>query len=77
MKLAGLETRALVLGGCAALTSEDRRTGSTRTAGSQKDYEFEVAPVEFELGGRRVATWGYNGGVPGPRSGSSRAGPCA
>ena len=66
LKLAGLGTGALVLGGCGLLTSENRRAGDARTTGGQRDYELEVAPAEFELGGRMISTWGYNGGVPGP-----------
>ena len=30
------------------------------------EYRLEAAPMEIDLGGRRVATWGYNGILPGP-----------
>jgi FtsP/CotA-like multicopper oxidase with cupredoxin domain len=31
-----------------------------------REHALEVAPLEFEVGGRRLQTWGYDGGVPGP-----------
>ncbi len=68
LKAAGLGAGALVLGGCGALTSQDRPTGGARTTGGGRvtEYSLETAPMEFELGGRRLQTWGYNGVVPGP-----------
>ena len=39
------------------------RTGKT---GRVREHTLEAAPLEFEVGGRRLQTWGYDGGVPGP-----------
>lgn len=66
LKAAGLGAGVLALGGCGAITSRDRPTGGGRTTGGAADYSLKVAPTEFELGGRRLQTWGYNGGVPRP-----------
>jgi FtsP/CotA-like multicopper oxidase with cupredoxin domain len=61
---------ALVLGGCGVLPTGDRRglpsiSGPSET-GRVGEFTLEAAPLDFELGGRTVQTWGYNGGVPGP-----------
>jgi len=66
LAMAGLGAGALALGGCGALTPEDRRTEGGRTTGGAREYDLEVAPMDFELGGRNLSTWGYNGSVPGP-----------
>ena len=39
------------------------RTGKT---GRARAKTLEATPLEFEVGGRTVETWGYDGGVPGP-----------
>src|SRR5215204_5023800 len=31
----------------------------------RREHALEAAPLEFEVGGRRLQTWGYDGGVPG------------
>ena len=36
------------------------------STGVVRAYTFEAAPVKIELGGQPVATWAYNGVVPGP-----------
>ncbi len=38
----------------------------TTSTGRIKEYTLEVAPATIIIGGRRVATWAYNGGLPGP-----------
>lgn len=64
ISLAGLGAGALAVGGCGALSGEGRRASSpaSRTTG----YGLKVAPADLDLGGRRVSTWGYDGGAPGP-----------
>src|SRR5215217_2915417 len=39
------------------------RTGET---GRVRKHNLEAAPLEFDVGGRKVHTWGYDGSVPGP-----------
>ena len=34
--------------------------------GRVKEYTFEAAPTTIMIGGRQVATWAYNGAIPGP-----------
>ena len=62
--LAGLGAGALVVGGCGALTPEKR--GAPSSAVRVVERALEAAPLDFELGGRSVPTWGYGGGLPGP-----------
>jgi multicopper oxidase len=38
----------------------------TAKTGHVREHALEVAPLEFEVGGRKVHTWGYQGSVPGP-----------
>jgi FtsP/CotA-like multicopper oxidase with cupredoxin domain len=40
-----------------------RRAGKTGRVG---EHALEAAPIQLEVGGRKVQTWGYDGGVPGP-----------
>lgn len=61
--LAGLSAGALALGGCGTLSGEQRGAGPPSGV---VDFELEAAPLELELGGRKISTWGYNGGLPGP-----------
>ena len=61
--LVGLSAGALAVGGCGTLSTE--KQGSVPASGVA-EYGLEAAPLELELGGRRVSTWGYNGGLPGP-----------
>ncbi len=65
---AGLGIGALLLGGCGSLTSpEARKRGNTTGAESRvREFALAAAPLEFELAGRTVPTWGYGGGMPGP-----------
>jgi FtsP/CotA-like multicopper oxidase with cupredoxin domain len=62
--LAGLGAGAMILGACEATqrSAPSQGQNGARIAG----YALEVAPLNFELGGREVSSWGYNGGVPGP-----------
>jgi multicopper oxidase len=34
-------------------------------SGHVREHTLEAAPLEFEVGGRKVQTWGYDGGIPG------------
>ena len=40
-----------------------RRAGKT---GRVREHALEAAPIQLEVGGRKVQTWGYQGSVPGP-----------
>ncbi len=62
--LLGLGAGILAVGGCEALLPERRR--SAPSAARVVEHTLEAGPVKLELGGRKVSTWGYNGGVMGP-----------
>ena len=74
LKVAGLGTGALVLGGCSPLTSQksqkSRKSGGrsdlTSTTSRVKEYALTAAPMSLDLDGRKVPTWGFNGSLPGP-----------
>ncbi len=70
LKAAGIGTGAVALGGCGVLGSREPGgrgdRGAATEAGRVKEYDLEVAPGDFDLGGRTVSSWGYNGGIPGP-----------
>lgn len=67
--LSGASAGGLVLGGCNLLPGSQRslpKTPHAKRTGNVRDHTLQAAPLEFELGGRTVQTWGYNEGVPGP-----------
>lgn len=67
--LTSLGAGAVLLGSCGfrGVRGGDSTTGASGRTGSRVvRYDLEAAPVGFGLGGRKVSTWGYNGGVPGP-----------
>lgn len=68
--LAGLGTGAMVFGACGGSTAEKRGTSSSASGGNAVarvvGYDLEASPVDVELDGRIVSTWGYNGSVGGP-----------
>lgn len=68
--LAGMSAGAVALSSCGILPSDEKgplpKTPQTTETGNVKSFDLEVAPVEFDLGGRKVSTWAYNGEVPGP-----------
>lgn len=70
LAIAGLGAGAVALGGCGALSSRDEAggsaSGSTAGAGGAKEYAFDAAPQDVDIGGRTFSTWGYDGGIPGP-----------
>lgn len=66
LAMAGIGAGALALGGCGALGSRDEGGGSTAGTSGVKEYAFDVAPQEVDIGGRTFPTWGYDGGLPGP-----------
>lgn len=67
---AGLGAGALALGSCGLLPGSERKDLPTlpraRGTGDVREYALRAAPVELDAGGRRLQTWGYEGGVPGP-----------
>ncbi|AHY48373.1 Putative multicopper oxidase (plasmid) [Rubrobacter radiotolerans] len=71
--LAGLGLGGIALGGCGSLLPGNRElpripgaNSGDAPSGAVKEFEIFSEPLEFEVGGRRVSTWGYNGRVPGP-----------
>ncbi len=60
--LVGMGAGALAVSGCGSPPRAPEVGKSDRV----REYAFEAAPLDFEVGGRKVPTWGYNGGVPGP-----------
>src|SRR5829696_2566172 len=67
--LVGASAGGLVLGGCNLLPGSQRslpKTPHASQTGNVREHTLKATPLEFELGGRRVQTWGYNEGVPGP-----------
>jgi FtsP/CotA-like multicopper oxidase with cupredoxin domain len=60
---------AVALSGCGILPSGKQEPlpnlSQASKTGNVKSYDLEAAPLEFELGGRKVQTWAYNGEVPG------------
>jgi multicopper oxidase len=69
LRLVGSGVGALTLSSCGVPFVGDQsslpkapRTGKT---GRAREHALEAAPLEFEVGGRRLQTWGYDGGVPG------------
>ena len=70
LRLVGSGVGALALGSCGVpfLGDQDslpkaQRAGKT---GRVREHALEAAPIQFEVGGRKVQTWGYQGSVPGP-----------
>ncbi|TCJ16851.1 multicopper oxidase family protein [Rubrobacter taiwanensis] len=69
LRLAGFGAGALVLSGCGLLSGgRGDLPALSRPAptGRVLEYTLEAAPTNFEIAGRELSTWGYNGGVPGP-----------
>lgn len=42
------------------------RLRHAKRTGDVREYSVVAAPISFEVGGREVHTWGYDGAVPGP-----------
>lgn len=59
--LAGLGAGAAIMGGCG--TSDSRTASSGRRTAN---YDLAAAPAEPRIGGEKISTWGYEGGLPGP-----------
>ena len=57
-----LSSCGIPFGGDQSSLPKAPRTGKT---GRAREHALEAAPLEFEVGGRRLQTWGYDGGVPG------------
>lgn len=68
--LVGLGAGALVLGGYGLLSGIEQtplpQIRPAATTNRTQEYSFDAAPLDFELGNQKAATWGYNGTVPGP-----------
>ena len=60
---AGLGAGALAVGGGVFLAG---RRGSAPPGSGSTAYRLEAAPMDLEIGGRSVSTWGYGSGLPGP-----------
>ncbi len=69
----GLGIGAATLSGCGIFGQGS--TTATRTlptfphatsTGQTRSYTFEAAPMQLNLGGKNISTWGFNGGLPGP-----------
>jgi multicopper oxidase len=60
--LAGMGAGGLVLGAC----ENANKSAPSRDGRRVASYDLQVGSFDFELGGRQVSSWGYNGGVPGP-----------
>ncbi len=57
------------LGGCGLFSAGGRDlpgSPGVRKTGETREHLLRAAPLEFEDGGRRLPTWGYEGGIPGP-----------
>jgi FtsP/CotA-like multicopper oxidase with cupredoxin domain len=61
---------AMALSSCGAPFAGDqgslpkvRRAGKTSRV---SEHALEAAPIQFDVGSRKVQTWGYQGSVPGP-----------
>ncbi|MEW6638476.1 MAG: twin-arginine translocation signal domain-containing protein, partial [Actinomycetota bacterium] len=63
---AGLGAGALAVGGGALLAERQSPSPPTSRPGGVAKYTLEAAPVDLEIGGRGVATWGYGKDLPGP-----------
>ena len=70
LRLVGSGVGALALSSCSVpfVGGHGSLPKAPRTAktGNVREHALEAAPLEFEVGGRKVQTWGYQGGVPGP-----------
>src|SRR5215207_3498940 len=69
--LVGLGAGALALGGYGVIFTRDKEplpeiSADMDSDSSAREYSFEASPLNSELGGREVPTWGYDGIVPGP-----------
>ena len=70
LTLAGLSAGGLTFGGCGLLSGVGRDSlpclRHAKRTGDVREYSVVAAPISFEVGGREVHTWGYDGAVPGP-----------
>ncbi|MDQ3913301.1 MAG: multicopper oxidase family protein [Actinomycetota bacterium] len=70
LELVGLGAGALALNGCGLLPAQKQAPTQpvlrASATGNAQEYTLAAAPLDFELGGRQVKTWGYNEVVPGP-----------
>lgn len=70
LTLAGLSAGGLTFGGCGLLSGVGQgslpRLRHAKRTGDVREYSVVAAPISFEVGGREVHTWGYDGAVPGP-----------
>ncbi|QYJ16343.1 Multicopper oxidase MmcO [Rubrobacter xylanophilus DSM 9941] len=67
--IAGMTAGALALGGCGPFSGGGRDlpgSPQARRTGETREHLLRAAPLEFEAGGQRLLTWGYEGDVPGP-----------
>ena len=63
---AGLGAGALAVGGGILLAGRQGSSPPASRAGGVAKYSLEAAPLDLEIAGRNVSTWGYTDGLPGP-----------
>ena len=70
LRLVSSGVGALTLSSCGVPFVGDQgslpKSPRTKKTGHTRENILEAAPLEFEVGGRNLQTWGYDGGVPGP-----------
>lgn len=70
LRFVGSGVGALALSSCGVPFVGDQsslpKAPHTEKSDRVREHALEAAPLEFEVGGRRLQTWGYDGGVPGP-----------
>src|SRR5260370_31443328 len=69
----GLGIGAAALSGCGIFGQGSTTATQTlptfphaTSTGQTRSYTFEAAPMQLNLGGKNISTWGFNGGLPGP-----------
>ncbi|HET7273465.1 MAG TPA: multicopper oxidase family protein [Rubrobacter sp.] len=60
----GSGSRALAVGGGVLIAERPSSLPPVSQAGAK--YTLEATPLDLEIGGRKVSTWAYGGGLPGP-----------
>jgi FtsP/CotA-like multicopper oxidase with cupredoxin domain len=70
LRLVGSGVGAMALSSCGVPLAGDQgslpKAPRTVKTGHVREHALEAAPLEFDVGGRKVQTWGYQGSVPGP-----------
>lgn len=64
----GMVTGAIALDACGSSstqTATPATSTNTPSTGNVHTYTFNPAPTQISLGGQKVSTWAYQGGIPG------------